>query len=46
MIETEFYILSQEQYEENLQFANELGITLDYFLLEFCEIEGPLISSD
>ena len=46
MIETDFYILSQEQYEENLQFANELGITLDYFLLEFCEIEGPLISSD
>ena len=46
MIETEFYVLSQEQYEENLQFANELGITLDHFLLEWCEIEGPYITVD
>jgi len=46
MIETDFYILSQEQYEENLQLANELGITLDHFLLEWCEIEGPLILND
>jgi len=44
MIETDFYILSQEQYEENLQFANKLGITVDYFLLEFCEVEGPKVT--
>ena len=46
MIETDFYVLSQEQYEENLQFANELGVTVDYFLLEFCEVEGPYITVD
>jgi hypothetical protein len=44
MIETDFYILSQEQYDENLQFANELGITVDYFLLEFCDVQGPYIT--
>jgi len=46
MIETDFYVLSQEQYEENLQFANELGVTVDYFLLEFTDIEGPYITVD
>jgi len=46
MIETDFYILSQEQYQENLQFANELGINIDHFLLEFCDIEGPMIVCD
>ena len=46
MIETDFYVLSQEQYEENLQFANELGVTVDYFLLAFTDIEGPYITVD
>jgi hypothetical protein len=46
MIETDFYVLTQEQYQENLQFANELGITVDYFLLEFCDVQGPMIQCD
>jgi len=44
MIETNFYILTQEQYEENLQYADELGITIDYYLSEFCDVQGPLIT--
>jgi hypothetical protein len=39
MIETEFYILSAEQYNECYRFAEELGVTVDYFLLEFTDIE-------
>jgi hypothetical protein len=46
MIETDFYILSQEQYQENLQFANELGVTIDYFLLEFCDVQGPYVTTN
>ena len=46
MIETEFYVLSQEQYEEFYTEASKLGISLDHFLLEFCDIEGPLITTD
>jgi len=46
MIETDFYILSRQQYEENLQFAQELGITIDHFLLEWCDIQGPLVQTD
>jgi hypothetical protein len=44
MIETDFYILNQEQYDQLNTEAQSLGITLDHFLLEFCDIEGPLIS--
>ena len=44
MIETDFYILSQEQYQEFHTEAQQLGITVDHFLLEFCDIQGPLIS--
>ena len=46
MIETDFYILNQEQYDQFNTDATDLGITLDHFLLEWCDIEGPLISLD
>jgi hypothetical protein len=46
MIETDFFILNQEQYDEFNADAQELGITLDYLLLEFCDIEGPYITAD
>ena len=43
MIETQFFILTPEQYEEHIKDAEELNVTLDYYLSEFCQISGPLI---
>jgi hypothetical protein len=44
MIETEFFILTPEQFEEYSQLANDEGVTLDYYLSEFCDVQGPTIS--
>lgn len=46
MIETQFFILTLEQYEEHLQEADELGISIDYYLSEFCEVQGPKVIVD
>jgi len=46
VIETQFFILTPEQYEEHLQDANELGISIDYYLSEFCEVQGPKVTVD
>lgn len=46
VIETQFFILTPEQYQEHLHDADELGVTLDYYLSEFCEVQGPLISTN
>ena len=46
MIETEFFILTPEQYQENKQFADEIGVSIDYYLSEFCEVQGPIILSE
>ena len=43
MIETDFYILSGEQYQQFYTEASELGLTIDYYLMEFCDIEGPMV---
>ena len=40
MIETDFYILSQAQYDECNTEASKLGLSIDYFLMEFCDVEG------
>ena len=44
MIETEFFILTHEQHEEYSQYAAIEGVTLDYYLSEFCDIRGPEIT--
>ena len=44
MIETDFFILTQEQYDEYSQYAAIEGVTLDYYLSEFCSVQGPVIS--
>jgi len=44
MIETEFFILTEEQYTEYTQLASIEGVTLDYYLSEFCDVQGPTIS--
>jgi hypothetical protein len=46
MIETDFYILDGQQYQEFYTEAQKLGISIDYFLDEFCDTEGPYIYND
>ncbi len=43
MIETDFFILSSEQYDEFKKDADELNLSLDYFLLEFCDVIGEQV---
>jgi hypothetical protein len=44
MIETEFYILTEEQFNEFYAEAEQLGLGIDYYLDEFCDIEGPYVT--
>ena len=46
MIETQFFIMSQEQYDEAYNDAQEVGVNVDYFLMEFCNVEGDLVIVD
>ena len=44
MIETEFFILTPEQFDEYTKLAAIEGVTLDYYLSEFCDVQGPNIT--
>jgi hypothetical protein len=44
MIETDFFILSSEQYQESVEYAAIEGVSVDYFLLEFCDIQGDWVT--
>jgi hypothetical protein len=46
MIETDFFILTPEQFDEYSQYAAIEGVTLDYYLSEFCSVQGPTITSE
>jgi hypothetical protein len=46
MIETDYYILNGEQYQEFYTEAQKLGVTLDHYLLEWCDVEGPDVYFD
>ena len=46
MIETDYYILNGQQYQEFYTEAQKLGISIDYFLDEFTIVEGPYIYND
>lgn len=39
MIETEYFILGTKEYAEVLVESEELGVSVDYFLLEWCLFE-------
>ena len=39
MIETQFYILGNQEYKEAKQDADQLGISVDYYISEFCTYE-------
>ena len=41
MIETEFFILDEQQFQEYSQLADEMDVTIDYYLSEFCDVIGP-----
>ncbi len=43
MIETNFFILTPEQYQETVQDAAIEGVSIDYYLLEFCSVEGDWV---
>ncbi len=45
MIETQFFILSQEQFDQFNIDAQEEGVSIDYFLMEFCDVVGDKVSS-
>ena len=40
MIETEFFILNGDQYQEFYTEAQQVGVSIDYYLMEFCSVEG------
>ena len=40
MIETNYYILTNDQYEECYSEASRFDVSIDYFLMEFCDIKG------
>ena len=46
MIETQFFILDTQQFQEYSQLADSVGVTLDYYLSEFCDVIGPDIIVD
>ena len=43
MIETDFFILNAEQYQQFYTEASEIGVNIDYYLMEFCEVTGPMV---
>ena len=43
MIETNFFILNGEQYQQFYTEASEHGMNIDHYLMEFCDIEGPMV---
>jgi hypothetical protein len=46
MIETEFYVLTEEQFNEFYFEAEKLGLGIDYYLDEFCDVEGPYVTTN
>jgi hypothetical protein len=46
MIETDFFILTKEQYDSVNDSAEQLNLSVDYYLMEFCEVEGPYVRSN
>jgi hypothetical protein len=44
MIETNFFILTHDQYHQFNSEASELGLSVDYFLMEFCTVEGEWVT--
>jgi hypothetical protein len=39
MIETDYFILSAQEYQRAKQDSNNIGVNVDYYLMEFCTYE-------
>lgn len=46
MIETNYYILPHDLYHTIKQDADKENVSVDYFLLEFCNVEGDYVVID
>jgi hypothetical protein len=46
MIETKFFILTEEMVAEHLPEASKLNVSLDYYLMEFVFTEGEWVECD
>jgi hypothetical protein len=46
VIETDFFILTGEQYQEFYTEAQQVGMNIDRYLMEFCDVEGPDVYTD
>lgn len=46
MIETNYFILPHDLYETVKQDAQKFDVPVDYFLLEFCNVEGDYVIVD
>ncbi len=46
MIETQFFILSEQDFAQYSTEANEIGVTIDYYLSEFCEVKGEWVTTE
>ena len=43
MIETDYFILSAEQYQQFYTEAQELGVNVDRFLMEWMDVDGATV---
>ena len=41
MIETNYFILTQDQFITYNEYAKEMGVSIDYILDEFVDVTGP-----
>jgi len=46
VIETEYFILTGEQYQEFHTEAQELGMNIDRYLMEFCDVDYDWVYTD
>ena len=46
MIETQFFIIDPERYPEFVAEAAIEGVSVDYYLLEFCDVEGEWVTAE
>ena len=46
MIETDYFILTHDQYHTAKQDAEKFDVNVDYFLMEFCTVESYDVLSD
>jgi hypothetical protein len=46
MIETEYFVLDVEMYQQFYMQAQELGVSIDTFLMEWMDVDGVTVEYD